>query len=159
MTRCRLALPVCGSPGGDLVGGRVGSGWPRDGGDVREDRDDRGRPGPRFSDLQPSSSLTVDEPGGDVKKPVPQRFRFACSQDLGVGGERDQAGPGDQIRRDHGQRQPRGIDAEFPRGEPSQAGVFGVPDAVLDPGMSPVPRFEERELFPVLETLFEEARP
>ncbi|WP_431841524.1 hypothetical protein [Calidifontibacter indicus] len=39
--------------------------------------------GPRFRDLQPSSSLTVDEPGGDVKKPVPQRFRFACSQDLG----------------------------------------------------------------------------
>ena len=26
MTSCRLALPVCGSPGADVAGGRVGSG-------------------------------------------------------------------------------------------------------------------------------------
>ena len=30
MTSCRLALPVCGSAGADVVGGRVESGWPRD---------------------------------------------------------------------------------------------------------------------------------
>ena len=53
-TTGRLALPGCGSPGGDLGGGWASSGRLRDGGDVREDRDDRGCPGPRLRDLQAS---------------------------------------------------------------------------------------------------------
>lgn len=38
------------------------------------------------------------------------------------------------------------VDGELPRREPAQSGVFGVPDAVLDPGVGTVSGFEEGEL-------------
>ena len=38
------------------------------------------------------------------------------------------------------------IDGVLPRWAPAQAGVFGSLDPFLDPGVGPVPGFQERQL-------------
>src|SRR5690242_17978327 len=92
----RLALPGCGSPGGDVVGGRW-SGGLRHRGDVREDRDDGGRPGPRLGYPQASSASAVGEPGWDVEEPVAQGLGLTGREDLRVAGHRKESGPGGQV--------------------------------------------------------------
>src|SRR3954452_17888759 len=80
----RLALPVCGSAGGDVVGGQGGLGGLWDRGDVREDRDDRGGPGPRVRDPQSASAGAVGESSRDMQEAVAKRFRLARGERLGV---------------------------------------------------------------------------
>src|SRR3954452_2457875 len=82
----RLTLPGCGSPGGDVAGGRS-SCWLRDRGDVREDRDGRGRPGPGLRYSEPSLTCAVGQPGGNVQEAVAQRFRLAGGEGLGGAGQ------------------------------------------------------------------------
>ncbi len=84
MTLGRLALPGCGSRGGDVVGGQAGSDRLWDRGDVREDRDDGGSPGPRLGDPQPAPTGATGEWGRDVQEPVAQGFRLTRGQDGGV---------------------------------------------------------------------------
>ena len=70
--------------GGDVVGGRAWSGGLWDRGDVREDRDDRGRPGPGLRDSQTTPPSTVGESGRDVEKAVAQRLGLARGEDVRV---------------------------------------------------------------------------
>lgn len=56
------------------------------------------------------------------------------------------SGPRDEVGGDHRQREPGLVHVELSGGEPSQAGVLGVPDAVLDAGVGPVTCFEEGQL-------------
>lgn len=113
MTGCRLALPGCGSPGGEVVGGRWSGGlWDR--GDVGEDRDDRGCLWPRLGDLEALPTLTAHEPGWDVEEAVAQRFRLAPRERLGVAGEREQPGPGGQVSGDLDQCQPGLVHKHLP---------------------------------------------
>ena len=58
----------------------------------------------------------------------------------------EQLEPGDQVGGDRSDLDPDLVDRELPRWEPAQAGVFGDPDAVLDPGVGAVPGLQEREL-------------
>ncbi len=122
------------------------SGWLWDRGDVGEDRDDRGGPGPGFGDPQTSLACTVDQACGDVQEPVAQRLRLTSGQGGGIAVTAEQSRPGSQVRGDLGERQPGLVDRELPRGEPAQTAVFGLPDAVLHPGVSAVPGLEERQL-------------
>lgn len=96
-TEGRLALPGCGSPGGDVMGGQVGSGGLWDRGDVREDRGDRDSPGPRFGDPETPSASAVGQPGRHVEEPVAQRLRLATGEHPRVAGAAEQAGPGGQV--------------------------------------------------------------
>ena len=66
----------------------------------------------------------MDQAGGDVEEPVAQGLRFAEGERSSVADAAQQAGPGGQVGRDHGQRQPGLVDRELPRREPAQAGVL-----------------------------------
>ncbi len=145
-TTGRLALPGCGSPGGCVVGGRSGSGWLRDRGDVREHGDDCGGPWPGLRNPQSAPTSTVGDPGRDVEESVTHGFRLATGENLRVADTAQQPGPGGQVGRDHRQREPGLVDVELPGREPAQTRVLGVPDAVLDPRVRPVACFEERDL-------------
>ena len=54
--------------------------------------------------------------------------------------------PGDQVGGDRGDLDPHLIDGELPRREPADAGVLRDADAVLDPGVGPVPGLQEPKL-------------
>ena len=82
--------------------------------------------------------------GGHVQQPVTQRLRF-CGRQCGLV-ESDQAQPGNQIGSDLDGPEPGGVDRELPRREPAQAGVFCVPDPILDRGVGTVSGIEERQL-------------
>ena len=82
----------------------------------------------------------MNEPARDVQQPIPERLWFGLGQ---VSVESQHLEPGDQVGGDHGQRQPGLVDAELPRREPAQAGVLGVTDPVLNPGMGPMPGLKE----------------
>ena len=58
----------------------------------------------------------------------------------------EQLEPGDQVGGDRGDLDPHLVDVELPGREPAEAGVLGDPDAVLDPGVGPVPGLQERQL-------------
>ena len=68
---------------------------------------------------------------------------------MDITGEGEQPGPGDQIRRDMVNASHAVLIPNSPGGEPAQAGVLGVPDAVLDSRVRPVTGFEEAS-WPVL---------
>jgi hypothetical protein len=102
----------------------------------RRDRCDLGEcggqrlgPGPGGGDAESSASLAVGEPCRDVQQSVAQRLGFGLGQ---VAGQCQEAEPGGQVGGDRDQQGPGLVDLELPGGEPSEPGVFGVPDAVLD---------------------------
>ena len=90
-----------------------------------------------------AASAAAGEAGGDVQHPEPQRLRLGGGE-VTVEGEQPQ--PGGQVGGDGGDLQPGLVDGVLPGREPAQAGVFGGLDPVLDPGVGPVPGFQERQL-------------
>lgn len=78
-------------------GGRARSGRLRNGGDIREDRDDRACPGPRLRNPEATSVCAVSESGGHVEESVAQRLRLAGCQRGGVADAAEQAGPRGQV--------------------------------------------------------------
>ena len=71
-----------------------------------------------------------------MQEPVAQCFRLAGPQGLGEGEETQ---PGGQVRGEGDDLQPGLVDGELPGREPAEAGVLGVPDPVLHPGVGAVP--------------------
>jgi hypothetical protein len=60
--------------------------------------------------------------------------------------EGEALGPGEEVDREHHDREPSGVDREGPGWEVAQAGVFRGADAVFDPGVGAVAGVEEGEL-------------
>jgi hypothetical protein len=78
-----------------------------------------------------------------VQQPIAQRLRLGLRQ---ITVQELLPSPGDQIDRQHYQGQPGAVDRERSAGKVVQAGVLRAADAVLDPGVRPVPRVEVGEL-------------
>ena len=66
---------------------------------------DRRRPAPGGVDAQPKLSGAAGDAGGNVQDPVAERFDLAARQ-VGVVGESDEFGPGDQIGCGHDDFEP-----------------------------------------------------
>ena len=78
-----------------------------------------------------------------MQEPVAQRLRLTRLEGVREG---EQAQPGGQVGGEGDDLQPGLVDRELAGREPAEAGVFGVPDPVLDAGVGAVPGFEERQL-------------
>src|SRR5215469_3840944 len=70
---------------------------------------------------------------GVWRNPAAQRLGLTRRQDGGLAGTSEQPGPGDEVGGDLDKRETGLVDLEFSGRESAQAGVLGVPDAVLDP--------------------------
>ena len=80
-----------------------------------------------------------------MQQPVADRLPLGPGQ-VGLVGQQDGLGPGEQVGGGQGELEPDRVDREQPGGQPSEAGVLGLADAVLDPGVGAVAGFEERQL-------------
>jgi len=94
-------------------------------------------------DSQPESALPAGDPGGDVQQPVAQCLGFAAGE-LAV--EQGGLGPGDQVGGQQGELEPGGVEVELAGREPAQPGDLAGADAVLDPGVRPVPGLQVGQL-------------
>ena len=99
---------------------------------------DRVCPAPGGVDAEPELSGAAGDAGGDVQDPVAEGGDLAAGE-VGVVGEADEFGPGDQI--DCGQHdfEPGGVGVGTRAGQVTQPGGFGFADAVLDPGVLTMP--------------------
>ena len=80
-----------------------------------------------------------------MQDPVAERGDLAAGQ-VGFVGEADEFAPGDQVGRGQHDLQPGGVGVEGVAGQVAQAGGLGFADAVLDPGVLPVPQLQSGEL-------------
>jgi hypothetical protein len=80
-----------------------------------------------------------------VQDTVAEGADFAFGQ-VGVVGEADQFGPGDQICCGQDDFQPCGVRLGPVTGEVTQPGGFGLTNSVLDPGVLAMPQFQAGEL-------------
>src|SRR3954447_2014655 len=83
--------------------------------------------------------------GGGVQEPVADRLPLGWGQ-LGSVLQEDGLGPGEQVSGGQSELQPDGVDREELGRQAPEAGVLGLPDAVLDPGVRAVTGFQERQL-------------
>jgi hypothetical protein len=90
-----------------------------------------------------SDRCPPSDPGGDVQQAVAQR------RGLGLGEvvvDRVGLGPGDRVHRGQDKLNPCRVDSELRRGQPLEAQVLGIADAVLNPSMWAVTGLQVREL-------------
>lgn len=78
------------------------------------------------------------DPGGGVQDPVAESGDLAAGG-VGVVAEPDQLCPRDEIGCCHDDLKPCCVRGEVVAGETAEAGCFGLPDPVLDPGVLAVP--------------------
>ena len=85
------------------------------------------------------------DPGGHVQDPVAECGDLAAGH-VGFVGEADEFAPGDQVGRGEHDLQPGVVGRPGMAGQVPQAGRLGLADAVLDPGVLPVPQIQSGQL-------------
>ena len=86
--------------------------------------------------------MAAGDAGGGVQQPVAQRLGFGAVQ-VGLVGEQHRLRKGQQVGGDQRELDSDRVDVLVPRRQMPWAGVLAGADPVLDPGVRPVPGFQE----------------
>jgi hypothetical protein len=100
-------------------------------------------PGPAPGEAEPQSSAAADEASRDGEGPQPEPFRLPPSC---LPREGEHLHPGQELAGQGDDLAPDLVLGEALEREVAQAGVLGIPDAVLAAGPVTVPQFQVREL-------------
>ncbi len=106
---------------------------------------DRVCPLPGGVDAQPQLSGAAGDAGGDVQDAEAEGGDLAACQ-VGIVGEADGFGPGEEIRCRHDDFEPSGVGVKWVERQLAQPGGFGLADPVFDAGVLAMAWFQPGEL-------------